>query len=147
MGIFATANWAAGYAMSCLLIVSAVVLAISVVGIILGARLLRSTSPAGRRCGRGLLLLVACLLAICCYVARPQAVRLQNGTHPLGIYPSNKIQEGMSREDVEAILGPPYQRDEYNDRETWSYLVDPHGERFFFVDFGPDGRATSTYGD
>ncbi len=148
MVIFATPNWAAGHVGQWLLIISTVVLAISAIGILLGVRLLSDKLSTGRRFAGGLLLLGGCLFPFFCYFAAPHAeVRLENGTHPLGSYPNGKIQEGMSRDDVKAILGPPQQRGKYKDRETWMYLIDPYGEHWFDVDFGPDGHVTNTYGD
>jgi outer membrane protein assembly factor BamE (lipoprotein component of BamABCDE complex) len=148
MVIFATPDWAAGYVMQRLLIISAVVLAISAIGILLGVRLLSGKLSTGRKFAGGLLLLGGCLFPFICYFATtPAEVRLENGTHPLESYPSGKIQQGMSRDDVKAILGPPQQRDANHDRETWMYLIDPYGEHWFGVDFGPDGRVTHTYGN
>ncbi len=147
MIVFAAANWAAGYALQRLLIISAVILAVSAVGVILGARLLRSKSSTARKCTGGLLLLGSCLLPIFCYFARPDAVRLDNGTHPLGSYPGNKIREGMSGDEVKAILGPPHQRNKNNDRETWIYWTESYGGYWVGVDFGPDGRVTNLYGN
>ena len=129
MVIFATPDWAAGYVAECLLIISAVVLVISAVGIVLGVGLLRSQSSTGIKFAGGLLLLGSCLFPFFCYFATPRAeVRLENGTHPLGSYPNGKIQEGMSCDEVKAILGPPQQRDKYKDQETWIYLIDRYGE-------------------
>ena len=137
MVIFATPDWAAGNAMQHLLIISAAILAISVGGAVLGVKLLRSKSSAGRKFAGCLLLLRSGLLPFFCYFSAPHAeVRLENGTHLLGSYPSGKIKEGMSRDDVKAISGPPQQNNANNDRETWIYLIDPHGEYWFGVDFG-----------
>ncbi len=58
MVIFATPDWAAGHSLQRLLIVWAVVLAISAVGIILGARSLRCKSSVWKRYAGVLLLLV-----------------------------------------------------------------------------------------
>ena len=145
MVIFATPTW--GYAMHWPLIVVAAVLAISLVGIVLGVRLLGSKAFAGRKFGGCVLLLVGCLLIIWCYSAWPNTIPLENGTHPIGSYPNNKILEGMSRDEVKATLGLPFRREEYNDQETWIYLIDSYGDCWFGVSFGPDGRVDHTYGD
>ena len=64
----ATAHWAVGYAMQRLLIISAVVLAISAIGVFLGARLLgRGSAKLG-----WLLLVMGCLLPFFSYFARPR---------------------------------------------------------------------------
>ena len=130
-----------------LLTISAVLLTISVVGIVLAVRLLRSKSPAGRTFAGCLFLLAGCLLTSCYYLPWPQPLPMKNGTHPLGSYPSNKIQKGMFPDEVKAILGPPYEREKDNDRESWTYLIDPYGDYWFGVDFGPDRQVTSTYGN
>lgn len=143
MVVFATPNWAAGHAMQRLLIITAVVMAISAVGIFLGARLVRRGSTTMG----WLVLLVGCLIPVVCYFARPQVVPLENGTHPLGSDPSNKITEGMARDEVRTILGPPHQRNRANDRETWIYWSNSFAGNRFDVEFGPDGRVTRTHGN
>ena len=140
---FASPNWAAGDAMQRLLIFSAVVMAISVVGIILGVRVLRHGSA---KLG-WVLVLMGCLLPIFCYYAAHHTIRLDNGTHRLGSYPGDKIKVGMSGDEVKAILGPPHQRQKDIDRETWIYWSDSYGGYRFGVEFGADGHVTGTYGN
>ena len=132
-----------GSAMQRLLIVSAVVLANIAVAVILGVLLLRRGST---KLGR-LLVLVGCLLPLCCYLARPNAVPSENGSHPIEIDRRNKVREGMSGDEVRAILGPPHQRKRSNDRETWIYWIDTYGGSWVGVDFGADGRVTKMYGN
>ncbi len=150
MVLFATPDWAASWAMQWLVIISVTILVTSLGGTIVGVGLLRSNSSAGRKWGGCFLVGVGCLLAFCCLLAiyfHSATVPLENGTHPLGSYPNGMIQEGMSRDVVKAILGPPYQRDKFDHRETWIYLIDTYGQKYFAVDFGPGGQVTSTYGN
>jgi hypothetical protein len=144
MVIFATPDFGAGGIIFMFVLIAwAVVLAISVGGIILGTRLLRrGTSKLG-----WMLVLASCFLPVFCYVAPPYLFRLEYGNYPLGSYPNNKIEEGMSQDEVVAILGPPHRRYEQNGNECWQYYIDSFDIRWFGVDFGPDGRVTHTYGN
>jgi len=143
MVILATPDWTAGHALQRLLIVWAVVLAISAVGIILGARLLRGKSSVGKRCAGCLLLLVSCLLPIFCYSTH----LVGYDKRPLGSSASKQIMEGMSGDEVKAILGMPHQRNKNNDGETWIYWIDSYDGYRFGVNFGPNGRVTDMYGN
>jgi len=143
MLIFAQMDFgAAGYGVLLLLIAWVVVLAISVGGIVLGTRLLgRSSWKLG-----WLLVLVSCFLPIFCYVAPPHLVRLAYGSYPLKSRPdNNKIEEGMSGDEVVAILGPPHERQSINGHENWYYWLDSFGMDSFCVTFGADGRVMYAY--
>ena len=145
MVIFATPDFgASGIIALFLLIAWAVVLALAGGGLLLGARLLsRGSAKLG-----WLLVLASCFLPIFCYAAPPHIVRLVYGNYPLGSYPTKHIQAGMSsRDQVQRVLGPPHERYKYTDRETWIYWIDSYGAYYCGVDFGPDGRVTSTYGN
>jgi hypothetical protein len=138
---FVLIAWVDGTGMMFVLAVWAVVLACFVVGIIFGARLLRR----GSAMLGWLLVLVSCLLPIFCYVAPPHLFRLAYGSYPLGDRdPSlcGGIKEGMSRDEVQAILGPPHRRSlNANREETWTYFWEWYGVGFYAVKFGPDGRV------
>ena len=146
MVIFAALESTAGNAMQRLLTNLTVVLAISTAAIILGARLLRNTSSVGKKCAGALLLLIGCLLPFFWNVAGFQGGRLDTSTHTNGGFPGDKIKEGMSRDEVRAILGPPHQRKKNHDRETWTYWSDAYDGYAVTVDFGPDGRVTNSNG-
>lgn len=92
-----------------------------------------------------LLVLVSCLLPIFCYVAPPHLFRLAYGSYPIGDrepFLCGQIRQGMSCDEVQAILGPPHHRWKYADgTETWNYLWEWYGAGFFDVKFGPDGRV------
>jgi hypothetical protein len=147
MVIFATPDFgtSSGIALV-LLIVGAVVLTLVLVGILWGVKLLGNSSPRLRRRG-ALLLLVSGLVPTSCCVGPPQVVRLVYGNYPLWSYPNNKIGDGMTEEEVKAILGSPHERWKRNDEEGWYYWLDSFGIRYFGVDFGPDGRVIRTYGN
>ena len=144
MVLFATPDFgASGIIVLFLLIAWGVVLALAVTGIILGARLLsRGSAKLGWP-----LVLVSCILPIFCYVAPPYIVRLEYGNYPLGSYPDNKIEEGMSQNEVVAILGPPHERYTVSGEVRWLYYIDSFDIRWFGVAFGPDGRVEHTYGN
>ncbi len=69
------------------------------------------------------------------------------GYYPIGSYPNNKIQAGMSGEEVVAILGNPHEHYLKNGGENWLYWIDSFGLGWFGVDFGPDGYVVRTYGN
>jgi outer membrane protein assembly factor BamE (lipoprotein component of BamABCDE complex) len=74
-------------------------------------------------------------------------VYLKHGNYPLGRYPSNKIDKGMSRDEVQAILGSPHEKYRRDHDETWFYWIDSFGAHYFGVILGPDGRVTGTHGN
>lgn len=143
MVIFAQMDFgASGYGVLLMLIAWVVVMAISAGGIILGTRLLRrSSSKLG-----WMLVLVSCFLPIFCYVAPPHLFRLTYGSYPLERRPSyNKIEEGMSGDEVVAILGPPHERQRINGQENWYYRLDSFGIDSYCVTFGADRRVMYAY--
>ena len=128
------------------LIVGAVVLLLAGVGIFFGARLWNSNSSARRKFGV-LLFLASWLFPLFCYFTPTVIFRIEYGNYPIGSYPSGKIRNGMSVNDVEAFLGAPHKRSKEDDRETWLYWIDSFGMYWVGVDFGPDGRVTNMYGN
>src|SRR5260370_27622578 len=107
MSIFATPDFmASGVIVLFLAFVWAIVLLLVCVGIILGIRWLASDSPRIRKCGV-VLLLVSGLVPFFCCLGPSHVVRLVHGNYPLGSYPSNKIKQGMSVDEVTAALGTP----------------------------------------
>jgi len=58
--------------------------------------------------------LVSCLLPIFCYSTHIVGY----DKRPLGSSASKQIMEGMSVDEVKAILGPPHQRNKNTDGET-----------------------------
>jgi outer membrane protein assembly factor BamE (lipoprotein component of BamABCDE complex) len=72
---------------------------------------------------------------------------LEYGNYPLGSYPNGKITQGMTKDEVEAILGSPHERFKRDDEETWYYWLDSFRIGFFGVRFGPDGHVTGTHGN
>src|SRR3954465_4149577 len=56
-----------------------------------------------------------------------------------------KIKNGMTRDEVRSLLGPPHGRgDDRQDAIDWTYRCDFFGGTRFRVHFGPDSRVTST---
>jgi hypothetical protein len=145
--IFATPDFgASGAIVLALLVVSGVALAIVVVGISWGTRLLGSGSPKARKQGV-ILVLGSLLLPLSCCLLPPQAIYLMYGNYPLGSYPNNKIQKGMSAAEVKALLGRPHESFKQDQEEKWYYWIDSFGMHWFGVHFGHDGRVTSTGGN
>ena len=146
MAIFATPEFGASLFFELFwLIVGAVVLLLAAVGMILGVKRLKSVSSARRKVGV-LLLLVSGLFPVFCFLAPPYIFRLGYGSYPIGSYPIN-IREGMSSDEVKAILGTPHQRDKEKDGERWLYWIDPYGIHWCCLEFGPDGHMIRRYGN
>jgi hypothetical protein len=145
--IFATPDFGASGGIVCfLMLVWAVVLTLVVAGIIWGRKLHRSESPTIRKVGL-LLVLVSVLVPFGCCFGPPHVVRIIYGNYPLKSYPNGKIKEGMTPDEVVAILGNPHERHKQSDGEHWYYWLDSFDISYFGVYFGPDGRVTGTHGN
>src|SRR5947209_16578287 len=93
------------------------------------------------------LVLVSGAVPLCCCLLPPVVVRITYGNYPLGSYPNGKIREGMTRDEVAAILGSPHERFRRDDEESWYYWLDSFGIGYFGVHFGSEGRVTGTHGN
>ena len=122
------------------------VVALWVLVIRYGDRLRRRESPRARRVGTALVA-VCCLLPFAVYYGPSLYTRATLGRWPLGTYPNGVIREGMTRDEVHALLGEPNNRDEWPDREAWYYSIDAMGASYFSVHFSAEGRVMSTGGD
>jgi hypothetical protein len=67
------------------------------------------------------------------------------GNYPIGSFPKNKIKEGMTADEVVAILGVPHERYKQDDTENWYYRIDSFGIDWLAVQFSPDGRVVGTH--
>ena len=145
--LFATPDFGAGATVSGLLCLAwAVVFVLIALGIGWGSKLLRSESPKARMSGL-LIVLVSGMVPVSCCLGPPHAVRIVYGNYPLGSYPNGKIKEGMTKDEVAAILGSPHERFIRADEESWYYWLDSFGIGYFGVRFGPEGRVTGTHGN
>jgi SmpA / OmlA family len=144
--IFATPDFGAGaFAALLLLLAWAATLALVAGGAVWGARLLYSKSRIVRR--GGLIFLLGSLsVPLFCCLAPPCIIRIAYGNFPIGGRPQGKINEGMSSDEVAAVLGTPHERFKEQDGERWYYWCDSFGIGWFCVRFGPEGRVTGTYG-
>jgi hypothetical protein len=95
----------------------------------------------------GLLIIISILFPIFCFVAPPHLIRLKYGNYPIGSYPTGKIHEGMTYNEVEAVLGTPHQCSKQDKRETWIFWIDSFGMYYCGIDFGPDGHVSAIYGN
>jgi hypothetical protein len=145
MVIFATPDFGAGASIACVwLLTWAVVLVFVSAGVVWGAALIKSESLIVRR--RGLILLLGSASApLFCCLAPPCIVRIGYGNYPIYRRPDGKIKEGMSADEVVAVLGTPHERVKEKDGESWYYWIDSLGIDWFRVSFGPDGRVTETW--
>jgi hypothetical protein len=147
MSPFATPDFGASACLSvCLLIAWTAVFLLVLVGMRWGVAILRRQPPRGRKWGV-LLIVASGLVPLCCALGPPHVVWLLSGSYPLGHRPHNKIQEGMSEEEVAAILGPPHDRVKRGDGERWYYWIDSFGLSWYCVRFGPEGRVLGTHGN
>ena len=114
------------------LVIGAFVLA--VIGFLVGMRLYRKGSKAGRA-----LVVFSVLLPLLCYFAPSLIFRYEYGRFPLGSYPNGKIEKGMTPAEVEAVLGNPHRciADPWTgDDSRWIYYIDLYGTKWFVVEFG-----------
>jgi hypothetical protein len=145
--VLATPDFGASATEACVLaIVWAVVLLLVAWGVMLGIGLIHGGSPRARRLGV-LLLLVSASVPLSCCLGLPLVVRLVYGNYPLGRYPNGKITEGMTADEVVAVLGMPHQRLQLDDAERWYYWIDSFGMSYFGVTIGPDGRVKDARGN
>jgi hypothetical protein len=147
MVIFATPDFGASFTIALFLLIGFVVLLFLMgVGVVLGIKMLRDMTPGRRKMGF-YLILISILFPLICFLAPPHIVRLAYGNYPIGSYPLGKIHEGMTCNEVEAILGTPHQRTKESKNETWIYWIDSFAISYCGVDFGPDGHVSSIYGN
>jgi hypothetical protein len=145
--VLATPDFGAGAAISGFICLAwAIVLALVVLAGVWGTKRLQAKSRATRWYG-GVVLVLCALVPLSCWFGPSLVVRYSYGNYPLGTYPDNKIEKGMTGEEVEAILGKPHERHDGPDGERWFYWIDSFGISWFGVDFGHDGRVTHTFGD
>src|SRR5438105_2860475 len=136
MAVFATADFGASAGISVLVLIAwATVLVLVVVGFIRGKRLFASGLPKDRKYGL-LLILASAFTPLFCWLAPPHVVRMIYGNYPIGSYPSNKIKEGMSTDEVAALLGSPHERFQREDGENWYYWIDSFSIHWFSSGLG-----------
>ena len=101
-----------------------------------------------RRCGAALLLFVACAVFLCLgYVIVALDLRPVDFRPGIGDpeQAKIKIKNGMTRDEVRSLLGPPHGRDDDSQGAIyWTYRCDFFGGTLFRVHFGPDDRVTSS---
>ena len=146
--IFATPDFGAGAAaMMFICIIWMGVIAFAILGLTFGVKLCKSDKPQSKRYGL-VLVLVSGIVPLCCWLLPAQVVRMTSGNYPLGEYPNKKIEQGMTRDEVESILGNPHERMDGGVGEgSWYYWIDSFGIRYFRVHFGPEGLVESTSGN
>ena len=147
MAIFATPDWG-GAAVGTMLVfvVFVIIIMLALAGVVSGIKLCRRKSSIAGIIG-SIFLTFSVSFPFICLIAPPYLVRFEYGNYPIGSYPSGKIHEGMTQKEVETILGPPHQRDTLGGREQWIYWIDSFAIFYCGVDFGPDRRVTSIYGN
>jgi len=148
MPIFATPDFgASGVIVLIVLVVWLVVLIAVTIGLVKGWRLLHSEQADESR--RGLLiLLVSIATPLCCCQGPQYLVRIAYGNFPLGRYPNNMIEEGMTSDQVRALLGSPHERvTGYEGTEHWYYWIDSFGVRYFAVSFNSASQVDGTGGN
>jgi outer membrane protein assembly factor BamE (lipoprotein component of BamABCDE complex) len=97
-----------------------------------------------QRLAVGFLLACALCLLSCCQIPNVFC-RIQHGNWLAGSE-IKKVKEGMTQEEVEALLGPPHNRhDEGGGHESWTYYTHPFGFFYDGIQFGPDGRVSGTW--
>jgi hypothetical protein len=147
MTLFASPDFgASGGMVCCLLLGWALIFASMLVGVYWGARLCQSKAAKVRVYGVLLMAASGGLPLFCC-LAPPHIVRIIYGNYPIGEYPSGKIREGMSKQEVTAILGKPHGHHTRANEETWYYWIDSFDIHYFAVRFGPDGKVAGTHGN
>jgi len=147
MPVFATPDFgASGGIVLFILIFWAMVFVLVSLGIVRAIKLFRSESPKASKYGT-CLLLVSGLIPFGCCVLPPHVVRVVCGNYPIRSYPRNKIEEGMSADEVLATLGSPHESCKQDDGEQWYYWIDSFSVHWFCVRFGPAGRVIGTHGN
>jgi hypothetical protein len=142
--IFATPDFGASANFACVEIFIAVaVIIFAIWAFSKGASLLRRESLPKKKKYGVLLCLLSVLVPTTCWIGPSVLVRVFYGNYPLGSYPDNKITEGMTSDQVKAVLGTPHERH----GDSWYYWIDSLGLYYFAVQFGPNGLVTATYGN
>jgi hypothetical protein len=147
MVIFATPDFGASGGISLMLIaVWAVVLIVALAGFIRARILLERGSLAERK--RGTRLLIVCgLIPLFCCLCPPQVVRITYGNYPISSSSRDKVKEGMSADEVRALLGRPHEASTRQEGEFWYYWLDSYSISWFCVRFGSDGHVVGTHGN
>ncbi len=147
MVIFATPDFGAGATVGCFVLIAYLIAyALALGGLYWGLTLIGKKSPSVRKCGVILMVISGAAPFFCC-LAPPIMVRMEYGNFPIEGDPYSKISEGMSKDEVQAILGTPHGRNEDDKGETWHYWRDSFGINWFGVRFNPNGRVDHTYGN
>jgi hypothetical protein len=133
-----------------LLIVAGIVLAaftVSILAFFRGIDWCLEKPPIRRRLG--VISTITGVLLLPCLFCGPRVLfRLQHATPPIADGPPGLIREGMSREEVEAILGPPHRIESDRPPDVkWTYWRDAIRLNCFSVMFGEDGRVRMAGGD
>ena len=145
--IFATPDFGTSASLaSCLCFVWIAVLALVAVGIGCGIKLVNNGSAKARV--YGLVIVAGCgMVPICCCLLPAHLTKMEYGNYPLGSYPNNKIEEGMTKDEVAAILGTPHNKVEEDDGDRWYYWIDSFGIHWCCVRFDRESRVSGMHGN
>jgi hypothetical protein len=145
--IFASPDFgAAGVIALVVLGAYAFALVCAMIGVAGGVVLVRTRARRAKILGV-VLLIAGASLPFTCWFGPSQVFRIEYGNYPLGRYPNGKIHNGMTRDDVLAILGTPHETHNRGDEETWMYYLDSFGMGWFAVYFDINGHVYSQGGN
>jgi hypothetical protein len=144
--LFATPDFGAGGVVILILVgIIVVVSAMSIVAFFRGIDLCLE-KPTRRWLGI-VLIGAGVALPLCTFCGPSLLFRLQHATPPIAEVPTGLIQEGMSPDEVRALLGPPHVVESYHSSQVkWLYWRDAIRLEWYSVWFGTDGKVTSAGG-
>ncbi len=111
----------------------------------IGPRFRQSGFPWIGKTGRNIVL-DCCLIPVVCYFTPRFVVRAFSGNFPVSRADADKVDEGTTRAQVRAMLGPPQVVEDINGGKSDVYWLDSFGIRYLGVDYGDDNRVSNTWG-
>ncbi len=146
MSLFATPDFGTGGMLALFVLgVYGVAFLLAVLAFRHGSWLREKGPPEERRRGLALMLAGALPLLCCCLVPAPLH-RLTHGHFPIGGQ-AGRVTSGMTAQEVLALLGRPWARDERDDGEWWYYHADSFGIHWVCIHFDAEGRVTGQHGN
>jgi hypothetical protein len=145
MSTFATPDFGTGAAIAAFgFFAWLATLVIGCFGVWCGNRLRKTHSAGARKIGVALMVAFGSI-PVTAYVLPQFYIKAKFGNFPVDLDKSYLLKEGMTKAEVQAILGTPHERGEDPWGDRWYYWRDSLGANWWCVDFDDNGRFAATH--